>query len=185
MDVENGVTDKAEPTHRHFQSVGIITGENRFHCQCQWRLGEVATSERHDPSCQWLQAILLHLCKPAHFFMTSLSYMAMNKPVGEPSQISLNEKIVKGSIYVLNGAVVEEIAAPIALVFAFPPSKTHDVQNPFSNVEKWEVFKKQFVLDMISAKIATPALNHLVGLQDGRICCYWDNKKNVSMNTNQ
>lgn len=119
------------------------------------------------------------------FFMTSLSYMAMNKPVGELSQISSNEKIVKGSIYVLNGAVVEEIAAPIALVFAFPPAKTRDVQNPSSNVEKWEAFKKQFVLDMISAKIATPALNHLVGLQDGRICCYWDNKKNVSMNSNQ
>lgn len=148
----------------------------------------VTTSERearHVPSCQWLQEILLHLRKPAYIFMTSLSCMAMNKPVGELSQISLNEKIVKGSIYVLNGAVVEEIAAPIALVFAFPPSKTYDVQNPTSNVEKWEVFKKQFVLDMISAKIATPALNHLVGLQDGRICCYWDNKKNVSMNTNQ
>lgn len=109
----------------------------------------------------------------------------MNKPVGELSQISSNEKIVKGSIYVLNGAVVEEIAAPIALVFAFPPAKTRDVQNPSSNVEKWEAFKKQFVLDMISAKIATPALNHLVGLQDGRICCYWDNKKNVSKNSNQ
>lgn len=42
MDVENGVTDKAEPTHRHFQSVGNITGENRFH----WRLGEVGHAFR-------------------------------------------------------------------------------------------------------------------------------------------